>query len=66
VRLFRALEERRVIFFIHTAAPMEVGDHNTGVDGVHADAVRRELQRGTPRQLIDAGLAHTVGEHAGK
>ena len=39
-------------------------DDDAGVDGVDADAFRRELERGAARQLIERRLAHAVGEHA--
>ena len=64
VRLLRALEERGVVLLVDAAAAMEVGDDDAGVDGVDADAVRRELERGAARELVDAGLAHAVREHA--
>ena len=65
MRLARSREERRVVLLVHAAAPVEVRDDHARVDGVDAHALRRELERRAPRQLIDGRLAHAVGEDAG-
>ena len=45
---------------------MEVCHGDARIHGVHADADRRHLDRCASRQVIDTGLAHVVGEDAGK
>jgi hypothetical protein len=66
VRRFRSLEKLRVLRLIHAAPAMEVRYDDAGIDGVDADAVRREIQRGDARQLIDGGFADRVRRDAGK
>jgi hypothetical protein len=44
VRGLGALDELRVLAGVHAAAAMEIGDHDTGIDGVDADAFGREVE----------------------
>ena len=66
MRRFRALEELGVARLVHAAAAVQVGDDDAGIDGIDADADRREIQRRDARELIDGGLAHAVRRDAGE
>src|SRR5579864_2582006 len=52
----RVIEERRVLPFVHPAAPVQIRHDDARVDGVHANAQRREVERGRPGELIDGRL----------
>ena len=64
--LLRSLEEGGVLLVVHPRPLVQVRDRHAGVHGVHADTLRRELEGGAPRQVIEARLAHVVGQDTGK
>ena len=44
----------------HSAAFMDVRDHNAGIDGIDANAFGRKVQGGTSCQLVDGCFRNAI------
>jgi hypothetical protein len=66
MRRLAVLQERGIGLIVHATRAMQLRDDDAGIDGVDANALRRQLERRAARQLIDARLAHAISQHAGK
>src|SRR5579862_6590771 len=51
----RMFEESGVLRLVHAAPPMKVRHDDARIDGVHADTLRRQVERRRARELIDGG-----------